>query len=451
MASLSKDMSTGREAKNLVVFAAPLFLSYFLQALYGSVDTIIVGQFAHLGDVAGVTQGSQVMHILTQAVSGLSTGAVVLISRYLGAKRDKDLKETVHTLFSLFACAALACSTLIIILDDPLIRLIGLDKNAAAPMRSYLKICGAGMLFVFFYNCISAVLQALGDSRHPLIFVGIACVINVILDLVFVAYLGMGAAGAAFATVLAQGISVVLSVGFLRRRNFVFDFRLKSFAITKDKLKLLLQLGIPYALQRTVVASSFLAISGLSNSFGLAAGSASGVVSKINNFATMPFTAMATAITTAAGQNIGANRLDRGKKSLWIGASISFGVGACLFSLVQFFPEACLSMFSTDPELLAVGVGFLRFYSIEYLLMPFTFSVNGFLSATGHTWMPLVNGLVASLLLRVPLAILFAKLIGFSGIALGSSLAVLGAVCSCFLFYFSGKWRREVIPEATNS
>ena len=448
MASLSKDMSTGREAKNLIVFAIPLFLSYFLQALYGSVDTIIVGQFARLGDVAGVTQGSQVTHILTQGISGLSTGAVVLISRYLGAKRDKDLKETVHTLFSLFVFGALACSVLMITLANPLIRLIRLDRNAVVPMLSYLRICGAGILFVFLYNCISAVLQALGDSRHPLFFVGIACGLNIILDLLFVACLDMGAAGAALATVLAQAVSVVLSIGFLRRQNFLFDFRLKSLVVSGDKLKLLLQLGIPYALQRTIVAGSFLAISGLSNSFGLAAGSASGVVSKINNFATMPFTAMATAITTMAGQNIGANRLDRSKKSLGIGAAISFGIGLCLFSLVQLFPEVCLRLFSPDAAMLAVGVSFLRFYSLEYLLMPFTFSINGFLSATGHTWMPLVNGLFASLLLKVPLALLFANLIGFSGIALGSSLAVLGAVFSCFFFYFSGSWEREVIPKA---
>lgn len=443
MQSAERKLSSVAEARELIVFSIPLFLSYLLQALYGSVDTIIVGQCASLGDIAGVTQGSQVMHILTQAISGISTGAVILIARYRGAGREEELRQTMQTVFSLFFYAALVLTGVMLLGNRGIIRLIELDAAAVRPMLNYLAVCELGLLFIFLYNCISAVLQAMGDSRHPLIFVGIACVLNVLLDLLFVAVLKMGAGGAALATVLAQIVSVVLSVRFLRRQNFMFDFRIRSLAISREKLRLLLKLGIPYAVQRAIVSTSFLAISGLSNGFGLAEGSASGVVGKINNFATMPFSAMQTAVTTMAGKSLGAGQVDKAKRSLRIGLCICLAAGTVLFTIVQLFPQQCLAVFSSDGDILRVGVTFLRMYSIEYLLMPFTFSINAFLSATGHTWMPMINGLIASLILRVPLAKLFSLFMGFPGISLGSSAAVLGAIISCCIFYYSGLWKRS--------
>ena len=447
MSKLTKDMTQGSVAKNLILFSIPLCLSYFLQALYGSADTLIVGQFSPLGDVTGVSQGSQVINILTQAISGLSSGGTVLISRYMGAKRDKDLRETIETLFSLIAVTALAFTAIMLLCNDFIIRLMQIPGEAVLPMLRYLQICEIGILFIFFYNCISAVLQAMGDSRHPLMFVGIACCVNIILDLLLVAVFRMGAFGAAIATVLAQMLSVFLSIRFLRKQKFTFDFRLRSFRFSRDKVALLLQLGLPFAIMRAIVNCSFVVVSGLSNTYGLAASSAAGVVSKINSFATMPFTALQVAISTMAGQNMGAGQLKRAQHTLFVGLGISLSIGGSLFLLTQLFPRQILSLFSPNPEMIAAGENFLRFFALEYLLMPFTYSVHGLMSAGGYTWIPAVDGLLASVLCRIPLAMLCSSWIGFPGIALGSSLAVMGAVIPALTFYFSGIWKK---PGAKN-
>lgn len=442
MSKLTKDMTQGSVAKNLILFSIPLCLSYFLQALYGSADTLIVGQFSPLGDVTGVSQGSQVINILTQAISGLSSGGTVLISRYMGAKRDKDLRQTIESLFSLFAVTALAFTAIMLLCNDFIIRLMQIPSEAVVPMRRYLQICEIGILFIFFYNCISAVLQAMGDSRHPLMFVGIACCVNIVLDLLLVAGFRMGAFGAAIATVLAQMLSVFLSIRFLRKQNFTFDFKLRSFRFSRDKVALLLQLGLPFAIMRAIVNCSFVVVSGLSNAYGLAASSAAGVVSKINSFATMPFTALQVAISTMAGQNMGAGQLKRAQHTLFVGLGISFSIGGFLFLLTQLFPRQILSLFSPNGDMIAAGENFLRFFALEYLLMPFTYSIHGLMSAGGYTWIPAVDGLMASVLCRIPLAMLCSSWIGFPGIALGSSLAVMGAVIPALTFYFSGIWKK---------
>lgn len=442
MSKLTHDMTQGSVAKNLILFSIPLCLSYFLQALYGSADALIVGQFSALGDVTGVTQGSQVINILTQGISGLSTGGTVLIARYVGARRDEDLNQTIETLFSLFAVAALVLTAIMLLANNWIIRLMQIPAEAIVPMRQYLQICETGIIFIFFYNCISAVLQALGDSKHPLLFVGIACGVNIVLDLILVAGFQMGAFGAAIATVFAQMLSVVLSIRFLRRQNFSFDFSPSSFRFSKEKLKLLLKLGIPYAIMRTAVSSSFVVVSGLSNAYGLAASSASGVVAKINNFATMPFTALQAAIATMAGQNMGAGQLRRSQKTLFTGLGLCFAIGSAVFLLAQLFPRQILAIFSPNEEMLRVGEGFLRMFSIEYLLMPFTFSIHGLMTACGYTWIPALDGVLASVVFRIPMASWFSEMFGFEGIALGSSLAVLGALIPAVSFYFSGIWKK---------
>lgn len=442
MSTLKRDMTHGSVAKNLILFSIPLCLSYLLQALYGSADALIVGQFAALGDITGVTQGSQVINILTQGISGLSSGGTVLIARYVGAQREKDLQETIETLFSLFAAAALALTAVMLLCNGLIIRLLQIPAEAVKPMRQYLQICEIGILFIFFYNCISAVLQALGDSRHPLIFVGIACGVNVVLDLVLVGVFQLGALGAAIATVLAQMLSVLLSIRFLRKQNFSFDFSLSSFRMNRKKLGLLLRLGLPFAVMRTIVSCSFVVVSSLANAYGLAASSAAGVVSKINNFATMPFSALQVAISTIAGQNMGAGQLKRGQRTLFVGLGLCFCIGFSLFLLAQCFPRQLLGLFSPNEDMLDVGEDFLRCFSIEYLLMPFTYSIHGLMSACGYTWIPALDGLLASVLFRIPLATLFSKYMGFEGIAFGSSVAVLGAAIPAVCFYFSGIWKK---------
>lgn len=447
MAKVKKDLTKGPVLKNLVIFAFPLFLSALLQAFYGSADAIIVGRFAQLGDITGVTQGSQVTYILTNTISGFSVGGSVLISQYLGAKMEKDFEETVNTLFTFFIYCALGSTVLLLCTNKLILKALAVQPEAMEPFLWYLRICEIGIIFIFLYNCISAVLQAMGDSKHPLLFVGIATVVNVVLDLVLVAGFKMGAMGAAVATVVAQLVSVVLSAVFLRKQNFPFKFSIKSLQIYSDKLKGILKLGLPYAIQRVLVSISFLAVSGLSNPYGLAAGSAAGVVNKINNFVTLPYSALQAAITTMTAQSIGAGNMKRGKQAFLYGFGISmtFGVSMCL--VAHLWPQVLLGIFSDDAELIAVGIDFLKAYSLEYPIMAFTWIIHAFFTGCGHTLIPSIDGILASFVCRIPLALLFSKKLGmgYPGIAFGSAMAVIGAAIPAIIFYISGVWKRSTI------
>jgi len=447
MAQIRRDLTKGSISANLARFAFPVFLSCLLQALYGNADAIIVGQYSDLANIAGVTQGSQLTNILTQMISGLSTGASVIIAQYSGSGQMKKTEKAIRTVFTLFMASALALTGLMLVLNRPLAALLKVNDRALKPFLEYVGICELGLLFVFMYNCISAVLQALGDSRHPLVFVGIASTLNIFLDLFMVGVLKMGARGAALATVLAQMVSVLLSVRFLKKNKFSFDFSLKSLGIDAKEARLIFSLGLPYMIQRLLVYSSYLAISGLANPYGLVAGSAAGVVSKINGFATIPFSAFTVSISTVAAQNIGSGSMKRAQQTLYTGFIMSFAFGLLLFVLVQLFPRSIISIFSSDPSLVDIAAPFLCYYSVEYLLMPFTWSMHGFFTATGHTLIPSIDGIIAAVVCRAPFALLFSRTLGMglNGIALGSALAVGGAIIPAFIFLFSGIWRKPKI------
>lgn len=447
MAQIRRDLSTGSISWNLFSFAVPVFLSCFLQALYGNVDAIIVGQCSNLGNITGVTQGSQLMNIVTQLISGLSTGSSVLISQYVGSKQNQSLKKTISTVFTLFTLFAFGLMALMLCANSLFIRILAVNEEAVAPFMSYVTICEIGLFFVFMYNCISAVLQAMGDSRHPLLFVGIACCVNIILDLVLVSGLGMGATGAAVATVIAQLISVVLSVVFLKRNQFPFDFKLRSLRIDGEKARIVFSLSLPYMLQRSLVACSFMTISALANPYGLEAGSAAGIVSKINNFATIPFSAFSTGIATVGAQNIGSGRMDRAKETLKKGFLMCMAYGILMYAFTHFFPEVIIGAFSSNEALMSMAIPFLQYYSLEYILMPVSWSLHGFFTSTGHTLIPCIDGLTASVLCRTPLALFFSRTMkmGLNGIALGSALAVIGSIIPGLVFYFLGTWKKPKI------
>ncbi|MEN6339473.1 MAG: MATE family efflux transporter [Clostridiaceae bacterium] len=452
METLRRDLTQGSIGRELIRFSMPLLLSYFLQAFYGIADTIIVSFFCDMAEVTAVTQGSQVTNILTSCVSGLAGGGTVLIAQYAGAKDKNDLSETIQTIFTVFVLLALAFTALMLAIDEWCIRALDVPMEARAACKAYLDICLSGTLFVFLYNGIAAALQALGDSRHPLVFVGIACGVNIALDLLLVGGFGLGAAGAAVATVFSQLVSVIVSILFLRKRRFSFDFRFRSFRIHREKAGQLFRLGFPYALQRTIVALSFLAISGLSNSYGLLAATASGIVSKINNIATLPFSAVNVSISAMCGQNLGAGLIARAKKTFYTGLKLTLAVGALIFALVQLFPHAFLAVFSASPELTAVAVPFLRLYSICYLLMPFSYSINALMTGSGHTFATMLSGLCAALILRVPLAYLISKTagLGFPGIALGSAAAVFGSIFVGLAFFRADLWKKPLLRKKTD-
>lgn len=447
-----QDFTTGSITKGMITFAAPFLLSNILQALYGAVDMWVVGNFSsadaavRTAILSGVNIGSQITHLVAMAVSGLTVSGTVLVGQYIGARKEKDASQTVGTMFSMLGIAAIVLTAVMIALSAPLLRLLNTPAESFAHAQEYLIICLCGTLFIFGYNAISSIQRGMGDSVRPLYFVGIACLVNVVLDLLFVKGMNMGAAGAAWATVIAQAISFLIAAVYLSRSKFVFDFKPASFRIQKEKMRMMIKLGIPSSVQSIIVNISFLVMSAVVNSIGgVVASAAVGIVGKFNSFAILPAVAMSSSISAYSAQNIGAGFHDRARKCLNVGMSIALSISVVILLLVQLFPEIIIGFFDNNPSTIQSGVEYIRTFSIEYLFIPILFSINGLIMGAGHTFFTLISGTVSSLFLRIPVAIIFGKMLGWglTGVGLAGPAATLCGVCLAGWFLLSGRWLKD--------
>ena len=448
MAKFEKNLSEGNVVKQLILFSLPVLISNIIQSLYSTVDMLIVGNFATEAAMSGVNIGGQVSFIITNMVFGLSVGATVLIGQYKGAENRQGIQEVIATLLVSLAVASVFITTIMIALADPILKIINTPIESYDEAKRYFIISMTGTIFIFGYNALSALMRGLGDSKNPLVFVAIACGVNVVLDLVFVAQLGMGAAGAAWATVISQAISVVLCIIYLARNNFIFDFSLKSFkAFSKEQLKLILKVGIPTSIQNVASGLSFLFLTTLVNSFGVMASAAVGAVGKLNGFAILPGIAMSTSISAMSAQNIGAGKYKRASLTMFTGAAIALGISIVIFALVGIFPEFFMGMFGDDPEFIRCGVEYIKTFKYDYLSAPIFFCFNGLFIGSGHTTFSLVNGILSSILFRIPASYIFGILMGWGliGVGFGAPVASVAALILCIIFYVTGKWKKIVI------
>ncbi len=448
MARFEKNLSEGSVVKQLILFSLPVLISNLIQSLYSTVDMLVVGRFAGEAAMSGVNIGGQVSFLITNMVFGLSVGATVLIGQYMGANDRKSMHETIATLFVSLLVAAISLTVLMIGLQEPLLRLIQTPQESFSEARSYFFISMLGTVFIFGYNALSAVMRGLGDSRNPLIFVAIACVVNIVLDLLFVATFHMGAAGAALATVISQAISMILCIVYLKRNNFIFDFSFASFkGASKRQLKLILKIGIPTSIQNVATSTSFLFLTALVNSLGVMASAAVGAVGKLNGFAILPGIAMSTSVSAMCAQNIGAEKFDRARKTMFVGMGIATAISGLIFAIVAIFPEACLGLFGDSPDFIACGVDYMRAFKYDYLIAPLCFCFNGLFIGSGHTTFSLVNGIMSSLLFRIPASFIFGMTLkmGLFGVGIGGPIASLAALAFAIVFFMTGTWKKRVV------
>ncbi len=430
-------------------FSLPFLFSMVLQSLYGLVDMIVVGQYCKTDVTGGVVAAMQITLLVTNMIGGFVQGGSVLISQYRGAKRDKDEEQCIGTLFSFFTLAGLALTGIMLLLTGPLVDLVVQNFASRAPATHYLYVTLGGTVFIVGYNTVSAVLRGLGDSVRPLIFVAIATVVNIVLDIVFIAGFGWGAAGAAWATVIAQALSLLFAILSLRKMSFPFQFRRNEFKIARDKLKTMLKIGLPSSLQNTLVGLSFTALMIIINHMDKSSalnGAIVGFGGRINNFAILPNLAIGISVSAMVGQNIGAGRIDRAKQTMAVGIKLCLGMAAVIVLVVNLFPEPILRAFSSDPDVVR-GVPYLRITTIDYILTSFIFCLNGLFIGAGHTTFALVGALCGSWLFRVPLAYFCAQWFGLSGIAMGMVGAGAGQLLICLLFYKSNRWQKRVIRD----
>ena len=401
--SNTADFTQGSILKKLCRFMLPVLGALILQAAYGAVDLLVVGRFGSTSGLSAVSTGSQVLNLVTFVVTQLAMGVTVLIARYIGEKREKEIGAVLGGAAVVFTILAGCLFVLLVLFARPISVLMQAPQEALALTTSYVRICGCGILFIVAYNVLSAVFRGLGDSRSPLLFVLVACLVNVAGDLVLVAGLHLDAAGAALATVLAQAVSVVCALAILRRKKLPFTFR-KSDVRLNEQCRRFLAIGLPLALQEFLTQLSFLALCAFVNRLGLAASSGYGVASKIVSFVMLVPSALMQSMASFVAQNIGAGNVKRAKKSMLTGIAVGVAFGIVMFALVLLKGDVLAGLFSTDAEVVRRGFEYLRGFAPETIVTAVLFSMVGYFNGSNQTLWVMIQGLIQTLLVRLPLA-----------------------------------------------
>ena len=401
--SNTADFTQGSILKKLCRFMLPVLGALILQAAYGAVDLLVVGRFGSTSGLSAVSTGSQVLNLVTFVVTQLAMGVTVLIARYIGEKREKEIGAVLGGAAVVFAILAGCLFVLLVLFARPISVLMQAPQEALALTASYVRICGCGILFIVAYNVLSAVFRGLGDSRSPLLFVLVACLVNVAGDLVLVAGLHLDAAGAALATVLAQAVSVVCALAILRRKKLPFTFR-RSDVRLNEQCRRFLTIGLPLALQEFLTQLSFLALCAFVNRLGLAASSGYGVASKIVSFVMLVPSALMQSMASFVAQNIGADNVKRAKKSMLTGIAVGVAFGIVMFALVLLKGDVLAGLFSTDAEVVRRGFEYLRGFAPETIVTAVLFSMVGYFNGSNQTLWVMIQGLIQTLLVRLPLA-----------------------------------------------
>lgn len=441
-------LTEGNVARTLLRFAVPFLIANILQSLYGAVDLFVVGRYGTAESVAAVSTGTQVTQIVTSLVSGLTLGSTIVIGNYMGQKRFDRVKQTIGTTLTVFAVVALLLTAAMLVLEVPLLTVLCTPEESFALTMQYVAICACGNLFICGYNAISAILRGYGDSKRPMVFVGIACVINIVLDFVFVKDLHMDVSGTAWATVISQGVSMVIAIVYLKRKQFIFDFRLSGFRPVGSIVKELARVGIPISFQEAAVRVSFLYLMTVMNRCGVYAAAVVGIGSKYDVFAMLSATSMANALAAITAQNMGAGKPERARKSLWYGMGFALFV-SCLFWLwAQWNPESMISAFSRDEHVIRAGVPFFRSCSYDYILVTLVFCLNGYLNGRQKTLWTMVSCTSGALLLRIPMVYFFGKYFSDNLGMLGKIAPTVSGIMACYTLVYvlweGWKWNKDV-------
>ena len=443
----TRDLTQGNVSRQLLKFTIPFLLAQILQAFYSMVDMFIVGRYMGDYGITAVNNSATVSLFITNLISGFAMSGTVLVAQYIGAKEEENAKKTIGTIFVIFIIASLIITVGGIIITPDLLTMLKIPHQSYEEACRYLWICFGGTIFICGYNAVSAILRGLGDSKRPLIFVAVAAGLNVVLDIIFVGPLNMGAGGAALATVIAQGLSFILSVITLYRQNFIFDFKLKSFRIDKTKIPLIFKIGLPSAVQSTLVNFSLLFVMSEINVYDLAASTAAGICGKIDSFAVLPTVAISQAVASMAGQNLGADLPDRAKQTLFAGIRLSLIFTTVIFILVRLQGENIIRLFGCEGETVAIGLEYIKYVTISYFGNAVVFIVSGFATGAGKSVFAMLNACTNMIIARISFVFLFSRVLnlGLTGIFIACGLSQFAGLIPSTIFYLSGAWRKSAI------
>ena len=437
MTNENADFTQGSILKKLVAFMIPILGALILQAAYGAVDLIVVGRYGSTSGLSGVSTGSQVLNLVTFAVTQLAMGITVLIARYLGEKRPQEIGAVIGGATLVFAGIAVVLFILMVGFAYPISVLMQAPEEAVELTTMYVRICGGGIFFIVAYNVLSAIFRGLGDSKSPLLFVLIACIINIIGDLVLVAGFHLDAAGAAAATVLAQACSVVFAICILVKKHLPFTIARNDFKWNAQCGKFL-RIGLPLAFQEVLTQLSFLALCAFVNRLGLEASSGYGVACKIVNFAMLVPSALMQSLASFVSQNVGAGKEKRARQTLFTGIGVGLVVGCFVFCFVMFRGDLLAGIFTTDTAVIQRGYEYLKGFAPETIMTAFLFSMIGYFNGNNRTVWVMTQGMIQTLLIRLPFAYVMSIQpdASLTMIGLAAPVSTTVGVVMCAVYYW---------------
>ncbi|MGN0142110.1 MAG: MATE family efflux transporter [Roseburia sp.] len=399
----ANDFTSGSILKKMLHFMLPVLGALILQAMYGAVDILVVGRFGTTAGISGVSTGSNIVNLIIFTVAGLSMGITVLIGRYIGEKRPERVGKVIGGAVCFFAVFSVVIAVILLLFAGQLARLMQAPEEALELTISYVRICGGGIVFIIAYNVISSIFRGMGDSKMPLVFVSIACAVNIVGDLLFVAVLHLNVVGAALATVLAQAVSVVLSLLLIRRRKLPFTMKRTDICFNPE-IGNFVKVGIPIAFQEILTQVSFLALCAFINRLGLDASSGYGVANKIVSFVMLVPGALMQSMSAFVAQNVGAGREDRAKRSMFTGMGIGVCVGVFIMYLAYFHGAAVASVFADDAAVIGRAAEYLKGFAPEAVVTCILFSFIGYFNGHSQTVFVMLQGIAQTFLVRLPMS-----------------------------------------------
>ena len=446
--SMIKDLTEGSVAKQLFMFAMPLFVANALQAVYNLVDMVVVGQVIGGAGMSAVSIGGDILHLLTFLAMGFSGAGQVLVSQYVGAGRLDSVRRLIGTMFTFLLATSLTISVVCFIFRYPILNVLNTPTESYYYTRDYMVTCIVGLVFIYGYNIVSAILRGMGDSRRPFLFIAIAAVLNTVLDILFVGVFHMEVFGAALATVIGQAVSFIISIIYLYKHKeaFGFDFRLNSFRIDRALLVPLLQLGIPMAIQSAAVSMSKIVLTAWINAEGMIYSALSGIYNKTGMMIAIVSNSFTTAGSSMVGQSLGAEKYDRVPRILGVVMGTGLAISGAVSVLVLLFPDVVCEMFTNDREVLALSSLVILPIIVNFFGAATRSGAFAIINGSGNSKLNLLVAIIDGMIARVGLAALlgYALHMGCKGFWYGDALAGFMPLVIGGSFYLSGKWRRKI-------
>ena len=435
----TKNFTSGGDLRSLIKFAIPVLAAMFLQSLYGAVDLLVVGQFAETIDVSGVATGSLLMQTVTMIITGLSMGVTVYVGQKIGEKNEEEAGKAIGSGIVLFILIGALLSILLVVFTKQLASLLHAPVEAYVQTCEYIWVCGSGTIFIGLYNLLGAIFRGIGDSKTPLFTVFVACVINIVCDLLFVAVFGMGAMGAALATIIAQAVSVIVSTLIIVKKPLPFIFKKEYICFNRKLIWRELRLGTPIALQEFLVGVSFMVIQTVVNSIDVTASAGVGVAEKVCAFIMLVPSAFSQAMSAFVAQNIGAGYKDRALKALKYGILTSLSVAVVIGSFTFFKGNLLANIFTKDLEVIEQAFQYLKAYAVDTFLTAILFCFIGYYNGCGKTLFVMLQGITGAFCVRIPVTFLMSNLpdttLFHIGLATPASSMVQIAMCIIFMLY----------------